>query len=86
MRVDLYLKLMGVTKTRMAAKRLCDKGMIRVNQEIVKPSREIVPGDSLEVLLPQKETRMKVLQIPARKSVSKKERLEFMAIESVREL
>lgn len=77
---------MGVTKTRMGAKRLCDKGMILLNRETVKPSHEVIPGDSLEILLPQKETRLKVLRIPDGKSVAKKDRLEFMELESVREL
>lgn len=77
---------MGVTKTRMTAKRLCDKGMVRINNETAKPSHEVLAGDNLEVLQPPKETKLKVLQIPTGKSVSKKERLEFMAVESVLEM
>lgn len=70
----------------MAAKRLCDKGMILLNGEAIKPSHEVLAGDSLEILLPQKETKLKVLQIPTGRSVAKKERLEFMVVESIREL
>ncbi len=86
MRVDLYLKLMGITKTRMAAKRLCDTGKVLVNDKTVKPSHEILAGDSLGLFLPQKEMKLKVLEVPSSKSVAKQERSQFMVLEVTREL
>ena len=86
MRVDLYLKLMGITKTRMAAKRLCDAGKILVRGKIVKPSAEISAEDSLDLFLPQKEMKLKVLEIPPLKSVAKQDRSRFMSLEIVRDL
>jgi ribosomal 50S subunit-recycling heat shock protein len=54
MRVDLYLKLMGVTKTRMLAKRLCDQGKVFLGGKAIKPSQEVLAGETLELFLPQR--------------------------------
>jgi ribosomal 50S subunit-recycling heat shock protein len=86
LRVDLFLKLMGVTKTRMAAKRLCDMGKVLLRAKPLKPSHEISGGDFLEVFLPQKEIQIKVLEIPARSSVAKRDRHQFFELLSSKEL
>jgi ribosomal 50S subunit-recycling heat shock protein len=86
LRVDLYLKLMGITKTRMAAKHLCDAGKVLVNGKAAKPSHEILVGDSLGLFLPQKEMKLKVLEVPSSKSVAKQDRPQFMVLEITKEL
>jgi ribosomal 50S subunit-recycling heat shock protein len=85
-RVDLYLKLMGITKTRMVAKRLCDSGKVLLNSHPVKPAQEVLEGGVLEVFFPQREVRFRILAIPPAPSVAKKDRPQFMALESVKEL
>jgi ribosomal 50S subunit-recycling heat shock protein len=77
---------MGIVKTRMAAKRLCDSGMVRVNGQPVKPSREILVGEGIDLFFPQKEMRLKVLGIPPGKSVAKGERPAYCLVESLKEL
>jgi ribosomal 50S subunit-recycling heat shock protein len=86
MRIDLYLKLMGVVKTRMLAKRLCDQGKVFLGGKAIKPSREILAGETLEIFLPQKELKLKITEIPALKSVAKSERIQFGSIEIIREI
>jgi ribosomal 50S subunit-recycling heat shock protein len=85
LRVDLFLKLMGITKTRMAAKRLCDRGNVLSGGKPLKPSHELEGGETLEVLLPFKEMKLKVLEIPSGKSVAKSERNSFLQVESANE-
>ncbi len=84
LRVDLFLKLMGVTKTRMAAKRLCDTGKVLLGGKRLKPSHELEGGESLDVLLPLKELKLRILGIPDGKSVAKPDRAKFLQIESAR--
>jgi ribosomal 50S subunit-recycling heat shock protein len=86
MRVDLYLKLMGVTKTRMLAKRLCDRGKVFLGGKAIKPSQEVLAGETLELFLPQKELKLKIAEMPTLKSVAKSERTQFGSIEIIREL
>lgn len=86
MRVDLFLKLMGITKTRMSAKRLCDTGKVSLHGKPVKPSHELADGEIVDVFLPQKETRIKVLEIPLGYSVAKKDRNRFYEVLSSKEL
>ena len=86
MRVDLYLKLMGVTKTRMLAKRLCDQGKVFLGGKAIKPSQEVLAGETLELFLPQKELKLKIAEIPILKSVAKSERAQFGSVEIIREI
>src|ERR1700733_1413589 len=86
MRVDLYLKLMGITKTRMLAKRLCDQEKVFLGGMVIKPSQEVLAGETLEIFMPQKELKLKITEIPALKSVAKSERTQFGTVEIIREL
>jgi len=86
MRVDLFLKLMGVTKTRMAAKRLCDMGKVLLLDKPLKPSHEVIPNDIVDVFLPQKEIQIKVLETPSSSSVAKRDRHQFYEILSSKDL
>ena len=85
MRIDLFLKLMGITKTRMAAKRLCDGGKVRTKSLSLKPSQEILVGDLLEVSLPQREIQLQILQIPKGKSIARTDRPQYVSVEVLRE-
>ena len=86
MRVDLYLKLMGITKTRMLAKRLCDQEKVFLGGKAIKPSQEILVGEILDIFLPQKELKLKITEIPILKSVAKSERAQFGSVEVVHEI
>ena len=77
MRVDLFLKCVGVTKTRMEAKRLCDREMVLLEGKPLKPSHELLAGELLELRIPGREKSLRVLAIPPGKSVSKKDRPLF---------
>lgn len=74
MRVDLFLKLVGVAKTRMAAKRMCEAGLVRRGDKPLKPSEEVLPGQALDLALPEREGRLRILAIPPGKSVARKDR------------
>ncbi len=48
-RIDIYLvqKMSGVTRSRI--KQLIDAGYVKIGDEIVKPSRLVIPGDVISV-------------------------------------
>jgi len=64
MRVDKYLYCVRYFKTRNIATIACKKGHIKVNDVIVKPSREIYPLDIIEVRKDQVNYKLKVNDIP----------------------
>ncbi len=65
MRIDKYLWCVRYFKTRNIASTACKKGHVRVNEAIVKPSREVYPMDKIIVRLNQVNYQLTVLDIPA---------------------
>ncbi|MAY23097.1 MAG: RNA-binding protein [Flavobacteriaceae bacterium] len=64
MRIDKYLWCTRYYKTRSQATQACKKGAVKVNQDAVKPSREVFPGDSIQVRKNQIPYSLDVIEIP----------------------
>lgn len=56
MRLDKYLKVSRLIKRREAAKEFIDKGYVRVNGKIAKPSLEVKLDDLIEISTPLGKT------------------------------
>lgn len=54
MRLDLALKHSGLIKRRTVAKLYCEKGLVKVNDKVGKPSTEVKDQDIIEVKLGKK--------------------------------
>ena len=65
MRIDKYLWCVRYYKTRNIATNACKKGHIRVNGDVVKPSREVYPLDTIEVRKNQINYKLIVNDLPA---------------------
>jgi len=64
MRIDKYLWCIRYYKTRTLATTACKKGHVRINKEIVKPSREVYPQDQIELRRDQINYQLVVNDIP----------------------
>ncbi|OAB75668.1 RNA-binding S4 domain-containing protein [Cochleicola gelatinilyticus] len=64
MRIDKYLWSVRYFKTRSIATRAVKKGSVRVNGDVVKPSRDVYPGDTLTVRKDQIDYTLEVLDLP----------------------
>jgi len=64
MRVDKYLWCIRYYKTRSIATRACKKGTIKVNNDVVKPAREVYPGDVIILRKDQINYTIEVLNTP----------------------
>ena len=76
---------MGVTKTRMEAKHLCDLGKVLLSGKTLKPSHGLEGGERLEIYVPFKEIALTVLALPPEKSLSKQDRSQYGLLETLRE-
>lgn len=63
MRLDKYLKVSRLIKRRTLANEACDGGRISVNGQVAKASREIKPGDRIEIRFGERVTRVEVVSV-----------------------
>ena len=64
MRVDKFLCCVRYYKTRSLATEACKKGHIKVNEQVVKPSREVYPTDKIELRKDQIWYQLTVNDLP----------------------
>ena len=64
MRVDKYLWCIRYYKTRSIATNACKKGHVKVNDQVVKPSREVYPTDTIELRKDQVNYKIVVNDLP----------------------
>jgi ribosome-associated heat shock protein Hsp15 len=64
MRIDKFLWCIRYFKTRSIATKACKKGLVKVNQQVVKPSREVFATDKIELRKDQINYQLLVNDIP----------------------
>ena len=64
MRIDQYLWCVRIFKSRNIASYACKNGKIKINNQTVKPSRDILPLDNFKVKREKFWISYKVLDIP----------------------
>ena len=73
MRLDMFLKTSRLILRRSLAQEFCDKGAISVNGAAAKSSKEVKPGDEIEIRRGNKLTRVRITLVPDKKQVAKNE-------------
>lgn len=63
MRLDKYLKVSRLIKRRTVANEACDGGRVTVNGASAKASREVKPGDVIEIRFGAREVRVEVVSV-----------------------
>ena len=71
MRIDKYLWCVRYYKTRSLATTACKKGHVRVNNDVVKPSREVYPQDNIEIRKNQVNYTFTINAIPPSRVAAK---------------
>ncbi len=63
MRLDKFLKVSRLIKRRTVANEACDGGRVSVNGALAKASRDVKPGDVIELRFGARTTRVEVLSV-----------------------
>ena len=61
MRLDLYLKQIGVLKRRSLSKETIEKNRVRVNDQLTKPSYEVKSQDIIDIYFKDHTVKIRVL-------------------------
>ncbi|MGD1980245.1 MAG: RNA-binding S4 domain-containing protein [Flavobacteriaceae bacterium] len=64
MRIDQFLWCIRLFKSRNMASNACKKGQVQINNQSVKPSREIIPTDHIQLRKNQLWRSFEVLDLP----------------------
>lgn len=71
MRLDLFLKTSRLIARRSLAQQFCDANLIKINDSAAKSSRDVKSGDQIEIKKGSRLIKVKVLEVPDKKQVSK---------------
>lgn len=71
MRLDLFLKSSRLILRRSLAKEFTQAGLVKINGIKAKSGREIKVGDEIEIKRHNRLTKVKVIEVPNKKQVSK---------------
>jgi ribosomal 50S subunit-recycling heat shock protein len=78
LRIDKYLNAVNLTKRRSVAQDMLKNGVVKINDTVVKASKNVAIGDKITLVFLDREKSYKVLQIPTTKSTPKSKQLEFI--------
>ena len=86
MRLDLFLKTSRLILRRSLAQQFCEAGLIKINGLTAKSSREVKPDDEIEIKRSNRLTKIKVLEVPAQKQISRQSAANLYEIMSEKTL
>ena len=78
MRIDKFLNVVNITKRRSLAEDMCKSGVVKINNKVVKPSKDVKVGDIIEIEYLEKTKKFEVLQIPTTKTLPKSKKDEYV--------
>jgi ribosomal 50S subunit-recycling heat shock protein len=73
MRLDLFLKASRVCQRRTVAQKLCDAGLVLINEKPAKSAHTVKAGDEITIRRRDRITRLRVLSLPAARQTSRKD-------------
>jgi ribosomal 50S subunit-recycling heat shock protein len=78
MRIDKFLNAVNITKRRTVAQDMLASGVVGINGQTVKASKNVAVGDVVSIAYLKGEKRYEVLQIPTTKSTPKSKQDEYV--------
>jgi len=78
MRIDKFLNTVNITKRRSLAEDMCKSGVVKINDKVVKPAKDVKIGDIIEMIYLEKSKKFQVLKIPTTKTLPKSVKDEYV--------
>ena len=73
MRLDLFLKASRLAPRRSVAQKLCDAGLVSVNERTAKASHAVKMDDIITIRRGKHEITVKVAEIPTMRQIARKD-------------
>ncbi len=78
LRIDKFLNSVNITKRRAVSEDMCKNGVVKINNIVVKPAKDVKIGDIIEISYLEKVVKYEVLQIPQTKTIPKSQQNEYV--------
>ena len=78
MRIDKFLNATNLVKRRAIAQDMIKSGVVYINGNIAKASKEVKVGDIITIKYLKGEKKYKILQIPTTKTIPKSKMNEYV--------
>jgi len=78
LRIDKFLNTVNIVKRRSLAEDMCKSGVVKINDRVAKPAKDVKVGDVIEIEYLEKTKKFQVLKIPTTKTLPKSAKDEYV--------
>ena len=78
MRIDKFLNSVNIVKRRSIADEMCKEGVVFINNKKAKSSKDVKPGDIIEIHYLNGIKKFEVLKLPESKTIPKSKKNEYV--------
>jgi ribosomal 50S subunit-recycling heat shock protein len=86
MRLDRFLKLSRLSPRRTLAQKLCDAGLVLLNDRAAKSAHVVKVGDVITIRRRDRETVVRVRSVPNSANVAKRDATELVELIAEKQL
>jgi ribosome-associated heat shock protein Hsp15 len=78
LRIDKFLNTVNIVKRRSLAEDMCKSGVVKINDKVAKPAKDVKVGDIIEITYLEKVKKFQILKIPTTKTLPKSAKDEYV--------
>lgn len=80
MRLDIFLKISRLARSRTVSQDLCDAGLVGLNGNIARSAKEVRVGDVIRIRKKNRILEVRVSSLPRQKQVSKENAADLYTV------
>jgi len=78
LRIDKFLNTVNIVKRRSLAEDMCKSGVVKINDRVAKPAKDVKVGDIIEMTYLEQSKKFEVLKLPTTKTLPKSAKDEYV--------